>query len=89
MRGHPRYTTEEIAARGRELYERIRTKVEPNNKGKYLVIDIESADYEIDEDKLAASDRAQMKHPNGALYALRIGYRSMGRIGFVPAKPRQ
>lgn len=89
MTGHLRYAKEEIAARGKELYERqIRSKVEAGNTGKYLVIDIESGDYEVDDDKFAASERAHMKHPDGALYAMRIGYRSMGRIGFVPAKTR-
>ena len=89
MTGHPRYTKEEIATRGKQLYERhIRPEVEAGNTGKYLVIDIESGDYEMDDDKFAASDRANMKHPDGALYAMRIGYRSMGRIGFAPAKTR-
>ncbi len=89
MTGHSRYSSSEIAARGKDLYEReIRARVEAGNTGKYLVIDIDSGNYEIDEDKLAASDRAHGKHPDGALYAMRIGYRSMGRIGFVPAKER-
>lgn len=76
MPGHPRYTRDQIAERARELYERqIRAQVEPENTGKYLVIDIESGEYELDEDKFAASDRAHAKHPDGALYAMRIGYR--------------
>lgn len=89
MTGHPRYTKEVIAARARGLYEQIiRPKLEAGNAGKYLVIDIESGEYEIDDDQFAASDRAHLKHPDGALYCLRIGYRSMGRIGFVPGKTR-
>lgn len=90
MSAHPRYSTHEIVARAREIYERkVRSKVEAGNVGKYLVLDIESSDYEIDDDPVAASDRAHLKHPDGALYCLRIGYRSMGRIGFAPAGTRQ
>ena len=80
--GHPRYTAEEIAARAKALYEKdIRAKVEADNKGKYLVIDIETGDYEIDRDHFAASKRAVEKHPDGARFAMRIGYRTLGHIG--------
>lgn len=73
----------EIARRGQEIYEtRIRSEVEREHQGKYLVLDIESGDYEIDADHLAASDRAAAKHPDAPLYALRIGYRTLGRIGW-------
>jgi hypothetical protein len=80
--GHPRYTKEEIAQRGRELYEKeIRAKVEPGNEGKILLIDIETGDYEIDDDQVAAARRALAKHPGAALYGMRIGYPSLEKIG--------
>lgn len=87
--GHPRYTKEEIAARAKALYEQeIRAKVEAEHHGKYIVIDIETGEYEIDKDHFAASKRAYEKNPNGARFAMRIGYRTMGRIGakFAGAK---
>jgi len=80
--GHPRYTADEIAARGREIYERqLRDKMEPVNIGKFLVIDIETGEYEMDEDDLIASRRASRKKPGGARYGLRIGYPTSGTIG--------
>ncbi len=40
------------------MYERqIRDKVELKHKGKFLVIDIETGKYEIDDDDLAATKR--------------------------------
>jgi hypothetical protein len=76
------YTPEEIAARARELYERdIRPRVEPGHIGKYLVVDIATGLYEIDEDELAVMKRAAGKHPNGVLHLMRIGHRAVGRIG--------
>ena len=58
--GHPRYTSEEIAARGKAIYdEKIRAKVEPQHTGKFLIIDIETGDYEMDEDEFAASRRGR------------------------------
>jgi hypothetical protein len=87
---HPRYSSEEIARRGKALYEQnIREKVEAGNKGKVLVVDIETGDYEVDEDHLAAAERALARRPDAPLFALRIGYPTLGRIGarFAAGKP--
>jgi hypothetical protein len=82
MDGDPRYTSEEVVRRGKEIYERdIRAKVEPGNKGKILVIDIETGEYEMDEDHLTAAHRALDKHPGAVLYAMRVGYPALVRIG--------
>jgi hypothetical protein len=82
---HTRLTDEEIDRRGQELYERqIRPLVEtPGNIGKQIVIDVETGDYEIDEDGLAASRRLLAKHPGAALYGLRIGYNTVYTLGGV------
>jgi hypothetical protein len=79
---HPPYPKEEIIRRGEELYQsRIRPQVEQSNKGKILVVDIETGDYEIDDDHLQATRRALAKHPGAVLYSLRIGYPTLGKIG--------
>lgn len=51
---HSRFSSEEIARRGRELYEHtLRDLVETEeNIGKIISIDIETGDYEIDADPL-------------------------------------
>ena len=87
---HPPYSAEEIARRGEALYEReIRPQVEADNRGKILVVDIETGEYEIDADHLTAVRRARVKNPDAVLYALRIGYPALARIGgqFSAAKP--
>ena len=79
---YPGYTTEEVGRRGQALYEgQIRDKVEAEHAGKFLVVDITTGAYEIDEDDLAASDRALVKNPNAVLYGLRIGYPAAYRLG--------
>ena len=81
------YTKAEIVARGKEIYqEQIKPLVEPLEKGKFVVIDIESGDYEIDRDHLAATRRLQERRPDSVRYTGRIGfptaYRSISiRIG--------
>ncbi len=50
-------TIEELAERGEALDERdIRARVQPEHRGKFLVIDIESGDYEIDDKVQAARE---------------------------------
>lgn len=80
---HARISNEEIDRRGQELYERlIREQLEtPQNIGKQIVIDIETGAYEIDDDGLKASRRLLARHPDAALYGLRIGYNAVYSIG--------
>ncbi len=76
------YTAEEVAVRGEALYEQgIRAHVEAPHKGKFLVVDIETGDYEIDADDLAATKRALAKRSDAVLYGLRIGYPTAYRLG--------
>lgn len=85
---HPRYTKEEIAARGKAIYEeQLRAKLEPEHKGKFLIIDVGSGEYEVDEDEFAASRRAHAKHPDGAFFGMRVGYRTSGTIGSAGTVP--
>ena len=57
----PRYSKEEFARRGDEIYERdLRPHVEAGNEGKFIVIDIDTGAYEIDADH-ALSLRALLR----------------------------
>lgn len=75
----------EICERGDEIYHRdLQSKLDtPENKRKILVIDIESGNYEMDEDKrqLEASRRLRARQPDGVFYFMRIGYPSMTKLG--------
>jgi hypothetical protein len=79
---HTRYSSAEIAQRGQALYDHdIRDTLDAGARGKFLVLDIETGEYEIDSDERAALKRAQAKHPEGALYLLRIGHPTAYRLG--------
>ena len=52
------------------------------------MIDINSGDYEIDEDDLTATNRVLEKRPQAVLYGLRIGYPSAYRLGKFEATSR-
>ena len=77
-----KYSSEEVVQRGQQLYDtQIRNLVESAHRGEFLVLDIESGEYEMDTDDIAASKRAKAKHPNGILYALRVGFPATYRLG--------
>jgi hypothetical protein len=79
---HPRYSGKEIVQRGQELYEqKIRAQVEPGNIGKFLVINVETGDYEMDASDIAAGQRAKAKDPQAPFFLMRIGYSAAYSIG--------
>ena len=76
------YSPQEVQLRGEAIYQDVlREKVEAGNKGKFLVVDIETGEFEIDEDDLQATKRALAKRPEAVLYGLRIGHPTAYRLG--------
>jgi hypothetical protein len=68
------YSKEEVVRRGEEIYERdIRAKVEAGHRGEFIVIDVDSGDYDIDVNALEATHRVAARHPDGDRCLLRIG----------------
>lgn len=75
------YDKEEIARRGREIYEQdIRAAVERDYDGRFLAVDVTTGFYEIADDELAAFDRAEEENPDGAFFLLRVGRRAAHRL---------
>jgi hypothetical protein len=83
----PRYSKEEFARRGQEIYERtIRPRVEAGNEGKFVAIDIETGAYEIDSDDYTATERLLAREPDAQIWLLRVGHRAAYRIGLRPLR---
>jgi hypothetical protein len=79
---HSRYSSEEIASLGQARYDQeIQNQLDASARGKFLVLDIETGEYEIDVDERVALKRARSKHPDAALYLLRIGHPTAYRLG--------
>jgi hypothetical protein len=73
---------DEIVKRGQALYdEKIRPQVEAGNKGKFLVINVETGEYEMDADDVAAAKRASARFPDAPLFLMRVGYPSAYVLG--------
>ena len=78
----PRYSMEEHARRGDEIYERdVRPQVEVGNQGKIVAIDIDTGAFEVAEDVLTASDRLLARYPEAQTWFVRIGCRDVHRFG--------
>ena len=72
----------EIVRKARKIYEgQLRSVLEPEHIGKFLIIDVKSGDYEVDTNDIAASKRAHIKHPDGEFFGMRVGYRTSGTLG--------
>lgn len=81
----PRYSAEETARRGDEIYERdIRAQVEVTNRGKVVAIAIDSGEYVIDDNALAASEGLLAQHPDAEIWCVRVGHRALHRIDGRP-----
>jgi peptide subunit release factor RF-3 len=77
-----RYSKEELARRGQELYESgIREQVEAGNDGKIVAIDIETGDFEVDETVMDSTDRLFERQPDAQPWTIRIGYSAVYHFG--------
>ena len=78
---YSKYSLEEVGRIGEEIYRRdIRPKVMPQEKGKFLIIDIESGDYEIGEDDLETEHRLRARQPDNVFFGMRVGYKSAYKL---------
>ena len=76
------YPREVVVSRGKEIYQQLRNKVEPEHKGRILAIDVKTGDYEIDDKVAVALDRVRAKNPDAMVYCLRLGSPGVYRMGF-------
>jgi hypothetical protein len=78
----PRYSKEEFARRGDEIYARhIRATLPTDAKGKFVAIDIESGAFEIDLDEQQASDRLAARVPGAQIWLRRVDSPYARRFG--------
>ena len=78
----PRYSKDEFALRGDEIFERdVFPRLGPDDEGKFVVIDIETGNFEVDVDELAASDRLLVRHPGAQIWTRQTDSRYAWRFG--------
>lgn len=79
------YSSEEIARRGRALYdERVRPTVdEEADRGQFVAIDTETGEFELGRNELEVLDRLEERYPEarGRIWLTRVGLGYAVRFG--------
>jgi len=82
--GTPR-SPEELARSGAEAFDRtVRSVLRPEDDGKFVAIDVDSGEYEIDPDDYAAVTRLRARVPAADVWLARAGSPATCRIGRGP-----
>jgi hypothetical protein len=85
----PRYSKEEFARRGDEIYEtQVRSQVEEGNHGRIVAIDIETGAFEVADDLLTASKHLTARLPDAQTWFVRIGHPAVDHFGARSLRPK-
>jgi hypothetical protein len=77
-----RYSKEEFARRGDTAYDSVvRPHLKPEDKGRLVALDIETNEFEIDEEELKACKRLRARVPDAQIWIVRVGSRYVHRFG--------
>lgn len=77
----PRYSMEEHARRGREIYGRLFPRFSEADRGKVVAIDIDSEEFEMADEVMAATDQLLARLPDAQVWCERLGYPAVTRFG--------
>lgn len=81
----PRYSREEVARRGDQIYEReISPRLKTEDQG-FVAIDVETGAFELGRDERTAIDRLLDRQPGAQVWLRRIGSRYTHRFGPRPS----
>jgi hypothetical protein len=77
-----RYPKDEIARQGDEIFLRdVQPRLNASDDGKFVAIDVETREYVVAEDELAACDQLRAKLPEAQIWLLRVGSSFLHRFG--------
>jgi len=73
---------DDISQRAWRLYEGLRGQLEPTHDGRFLIINLETGEYELGDSDVAVARAAKARFPTAQLFLMRVGRRAAYRIGF-------
>lgn len=78
----PLYTKVEHARLGTEIYEqRVSSQLSADQFGKIVAIDVESGEFEVADQTVAAAQRLMARRPDAQIWFVRIGHQGVHRFG--------
>ena len=79
-----RHTRDELARLGEDIFDRrVRPTLRPEDHGKFVAIDVDSGEYEMDEDDYTAVMSLRARMPAADMFLMCAGYPTTYRIGVV------
>ena len=77
-----RYSKEEFARRGDALIEsKVRPQLTAADEGKFVAIDIETGEYELDKNEMKAADRLRKRVPEAQIWLVHATLGYLHRFG--------
>jgi hypothetical protein len=77
-----RYGKEEFARRGDALVAtKVRPKLTPADADKFVAIDIETGEYELDNNEMKAADRLRKRIPDPQIWLVHVTLGYLHRFG--------
>jgi hypothetical protein len=77
-------TLDELAALGEAIFDqRVRSALRPEDNDKFVAIDVDTGDYELDMDDYGAVARLRARKPGADIWLMRVGHPTTYRIGVV------
>jgi hypothetical protein len=76
------YSKEEFARRGDAIYEAdVLPRLTAADEGKFVAIDIETGNFELDVNELATCDKLSARIPDAQIWLVKVGSRYLHRFG--------
>ena len=77
-----RRTLDELASLGRDIFDRqVQPALRPEDHGKFVAVDVDTGDYEMDENDHAAVTRLRSRKAAAEIWLMCAGYPPTYRIG--------
>lgn len=75
-------TPQQVSEKGQQIYnEKLKSELEPDNRGKFLVIEVESGEFFLGDTIIEALQKAKDKYPTKLFHTVRIGYEGIFKMG--------
>ena len=63
-----------IATKGSDIYQKIKVNYEPEEKGKFLAIEVDSEKAYLGSTSAEALEKARQEHPEKVFYVVKVGF---------------
>ncbi|MBI4226585.1 hypothetical protein HY612_05740 [Candidatus Roizmanbacteria bacterium] len=70
----PTIYPDQLAQKGENIYNAVKDRLEKENKGKFMAIEVDSGKYFIGKNQIEVFEKARKKFPKKIFYFIKIGF---------------